>query len=338
MRPFALLGFAVLSASTAYAQDGIGFDQFSSQDQTGSNTIDQSTLEIFAGQLDYNTSVDLRQTGVNTVNSVVYNGDLSLVIQRFHGTQSLTNTLDLAGHAIGGVVFQGGTNIAGSIKSDTLTLADQLFAADARQLILNSAEFALLTGSIGQRGENIANVAEAEYAIGTAIQTIELGAVQQVDNRLALAAMASVGAHISQYGQNSGNVMKSNTVDSATRVFAGDQIVHNTVTLAELTDGMIEQRGVNIANFIQSSRIGSISQISSGTQVVINEVIGPDGKIVKGDNIIQTADNIVNMTVLTPPDGGNDDGILSVEQDADFPQASSGGDGSQTANSATINR
>ncbi|SMQ71711.1 hypothetical protein SAMN06295905_1956 [Devosia lucknowensis] len=337
MRWHVLILLAGIGATPAIAQD-TAINQFASGNQTGTNQLDETSLELFAGQLDYNTSVNLTQLGMNTVNTIVYGGDLDLVVQRFHGTQSLTNSISLAGHAIGGVIFQDATNIAGSVSSNTLTVADQLFAADASQLILNSAEFALLTGSIQQRGSNIANVAKAEYAIGTAAQTIELGAEQRIDNRLALAATASVGAFISQYGSNSGNIMISDTVENASRVFAGDQIVHNKVTLAELTDSRIEQHGVNIANFIQSSKIGNISQTSEGTQTVINEVIGPDGRPVRGDNIIQTSDNIVNLTVLTPPEGGNDNGQLSVDQNANFPQSSSGGGGSQTGNSVSISR
>ncbi len=326
-----------IGTSSALAQNA-AFNQFASGNQTGTNQLNGASLELFAGELDFNTSVDLTQIGTNTINTIIYNGDLDLVVQRFHGTQSLTNRIALAGHAIGGIVFQEGTNIAGSVSSNTLAVADQLFAADANQLILNNAEFALLTGSVQQRGSNIANIAQAAYAIGTAAQTIELGAVQRIDNRLELAAMASVGAFIAQYGSNSGNLMEAETVEDASRVFAGDQIVHNRITLAELTDGHIEQHGVNIANYIQSSKIGNIQQISEGSQIVINEVLRPDGTPVRGDNIIQTSDNIVNLTVLTPPASGNDDGQLAVDQSANFSQSSSDGGGSQTGNSVSISR
>lgn len=127
-------------------------------------------------------------------------------------------------------------------------------------------------------------------------------------------------------------------MESATRVFAGNQIVHNSITLKELTNAHIEQRGINIANLVQSSRIGSVRQISTGTQQVTNEVFGPDGQLLRGDNIVQTSDDVVNVTILSAPESGNDNGLLSVEQDANFPQSSNAGGGSQTGNSAVVNR
>lgn len=333
----------LLSSGAALAQDGIGFSQLADGNQAASNEVDAATLEaltdaFMAEMMDFSIVGNLTQTGSNTVNTIIFDGNVGNVVQRFNGEQSISNIAALGGYSVGGLLFQDGANIAGTASAQTLTFADQLFGADARQLIFNSAELDILAGMVRQRGSNTANVASAEYAIGTAIQTIELGAIQRIDNRLQLAAMASIDAHISQYGENFGNIMRSEIVDSATRVFAGDQIVHNVITLAELSDGPIVQQGVNIANLVESSRIGAITQVSVGSQTVINEVFGPDGELVTGSNIFQTSDNMVNVTILTAPEGGNDNGVLSVDQTADFAQSSSESGGSQTGNATVIDR
>ncbi|ODT70852.1 MAG: hypothetical protein ABS75_10545 [Pelagibacterium sp. SCN 63-23] len=339
-----LVCIVVLASSGAIeAQDDLAIDQIADGNQLAGNSVDVQSLEaltdaLLAQMMDFRTLGNLTQSGMNTVNTVAFGGDLGAVVQRFHGEQSVSNLAALGSYSVGGLLFQDGKNVAGMASADTLAFADQLFGADARQLIFNNAEIAYLSGGVSQRGSNTANMVTAERAIGTASQTIELGAVQRVDNVLHLAAMASVDAYISQYGENYGNVMQSDTVDSATRIFAGDQIVHNVVTLEELSAGRIDQRGVNVANMIQSSRIGSITQISVGTQSVINQVFGPNGQLLTGDNIVQSTDNMVNVTILTAPDGNNDNGLLSVEQSADFPQSMTGNSGSQTGNAVVINR
>lgn len=344
MRRLGLACIAVLvSSGAALAQDEVAFEQFADGSQVADNEVSVDTLEaltyrFLTEMLDFSTLGSLTQKGSNSVNTIEYSGSVGNVVQRFHGEQSVSNVAALGSYAVAGVLFQEGTNIAGVASAQTLTFADQLFASDARQLIFNSAELGLLTGSVSQRGSNTANMAIAEYAIGTANQTIALGAVQRIDNRLQLAAGASIDAHISQYGENFGNVMRSEVVETATRTFAGDQIVHNVVTLQELSDARIEQHGINVANLVQSSRIGSISQVSIGTQTVINEVYGPDGQLLTGGNIVQTSDSMVNVTILTAPEGGNDNGVLSVDQNADFPQSSNANGGSQSGNTAVISR
>jgi hypothetical protein len=261
-------------------------------------------------------------------------------VQRFDGTQRIDNILAARGVNVVGEVVQSGANLAGTIEGRTINLADQLMDANAEQLIFNSAEIALLYGGVVQMGTNTANMAVAEYSIGTANQEIVAGAVQMIENRLEVAASASLQAYIVQSGINLGNTMQSDTVDKVRRVFAGDQIVHNTVVLNELGGGPITQTGTNIANYVQSSKIGSIEQISVGVQEVVNEIKGPGGELLSGSDYIQTSDNVVNMTVLTAPADGNDDAEINVSQTADYPQSSSGGNGgtSQTGNSVTVIR
>jgi hypothetical protein len=344
---------AVLLTSGASALGQTEIAQFGDGDQTARNSLDRQGLSVLqraaATVLDaYSSEVaapitttgNIRQHGSNIINTVDYSGDVDYLKQEFHGTQRVDNLVSLGDMGVSGVLEQTGVNVAGYASASTLTLASQLFASDSAQLINNAAEIGYLTGGVRQSGANTANMAVAEYAIGTAVQVIEYGAVQRVDNHLALSAGAAVDAFIVQSGINVGNVMISDTVDRAHRVFVGDQIVTNVITLAELTDARIVQFGSNIANEVHSNKIGKITQVSKGIQQVTNEVYGPDGQLVIGDNIQQFSENLVNKTYLGMPDSGPDNGVLEVNQDADYPQTSSGGGGggSQGGNSVIINR
>jgi hypothetical protein len=302
-------------------------------------TLERLTDSYMSQMLDFASTGNLSQSGSNAINSVVYAGDLNSVVQRFDGTQTVGNRLALGAVDVFGTVNQTGNNVANSTISNSLEFADQLLAATGKQLVLNSAELAILYGNINQSGLNMANYAEAALAVGSASQEIELGAVQRVDNTLTVAAMSVVSAAITQRGENFGNIMISETVDSVTRNFAGDQIVHNVVTLGEGGAGPITQHGANVANFIMSSRIGSLEQSSVGTQTVINEVLDAKGRPVKGDGIIQTSEDSVNVIILTKPAEGGDSAVIEVAQTADFPQSSnSNGGGSQSGNTLVINR
>jgi hypothetical protein len=321
-----------------YRQDATGF-------QVVENTLSRRTLEALTDEfmqtmLDPAALGSLSQSGSNLVNSVSSEGDLNTVRQRFNGTQKITNSIALGQVNIHADIVQTGDNLAGTITGRTINLADQLLGADARQLIFNEAELGILYGSISQIGTNTANMAIAEYSIGTANQDIVRGAVQLVENRLEVAASASVAAFIEQHGTNFGNMMVSDTVESVERVFAGDQIVRNTVVLGELGGGPIIQTGTNVANYVQSSRIGTISQESTGVQLVVNEIIGPSGQLVSGPNYTQSSNDVVNMIVLSPPTGGNDNADIELSQTADYPQQQSGGNGSsgQTGNSVSVVR
>lgn len=345
MRRLGVACFAVSLSAAVHGQDTLpSVEQHGSGSQNAENLIDVGTLEsltdaYMAQMLDFGATGSLSQTGANAVNTVSYSGDLENVVQRFNGTQSVANRLALGAVNVHGVVDQSGKNVANSTKSRQLDFADQLLGADGSQLVLNSAEIALLYGEVSQTGVNLANHAEAELAIGSATQNIALGAVQRVDNRLAAAAMSAVSAAITQKGENFGNILISDTVDSVTRNFAGDQVVHNVVQLGEGAAGPITQHGANVANFIQSSRIGSLEQTSIGSQQVINEVLGPGTGRMGGSDVVQTSEDSVNVILLTAPADGRDEAVIEVAQTADFPQSSnSSGGGSQSGNSLVVNR
>lgn len=335
----------VALTTTAFAQEATPVvEQHAAGMQHADNEIEAVTLEALTDafmtrMLSAGVTGTLTQSGSNSINSVQYSGDLDQVVQRFNGTQSVTNSLGLGVLDIFGDVSQRGNNIANSSQSRTLNFAGQMLGDDARQAVLNTAEFAILYGSIEQSGSNIANNAVADVAIGTASQDILKGAVQKVTNRLELAAMSAIASAVNQRGENFGNIMISDEVDRVTRDFAGDQIIHNVVVLADGAPGTINQYGINVANLITSSKIGSLSQTSSGHQSVTNEVFDAHGNLLSGGNISQVSENYVNMIVLTAPADGSDGAIISVEQSADYPQTASGsGNQSQTGNSLSVTR
>lgn len=335
----------LLASSAAHAQQLYpGVDQHAAGVQTAGNSIEIGTLEgltddYMSEMLNFAVTGNLSQNGTNTINSVVYGGDLGKVVQRFDGIQSVQNSIALETYDASGHIKQSGSNVAGSVTANSIEFADQLLGANGRQLVLNSAEFAILYGSVDQYGVNVANNAKAALAIGTATQIIDPGAQQRVDNRLEVAAMSVVSAAVQQRGENFGNVMMTETVDRVVRTFAGDQTVHNVVVLGDGLPGTIVQSGNNVANLIMASNIGSLQQYSTGNQVVINEVFDAQGHLVSGGNITQTADNWVNMIVLTMPAEGGNGGVISVEQAAEYPQSATGsGGGSQTGNSLTVDR
>lgn len=345
MRRLVVAYIAILLTSTASGQEGLpSVSQHAIGAQIAENAIDSGGLEsltdaYMSQMLNFASTGNLSQLGSNAINSVVYSGNLDHVVQRFNGTQSVGNKLALGVVDVFGDINQTGKNLAGSVISNRLEFADQLFGADALQSVLNSAEIAILYGSVAQYGANIANYAEAAVAIGTATQTIETGAVQQIDNRLEVAAMMTVSAAVTQRGENFGNIMISDTVDQVTRKFAGDQKVLNVVVLGDGASGVISQHGSNIANLIMSSRIGSLTQFSTGRQEVINEVFDSQGSRVQGGGIAQTSDQRVNVIILTMPAEGGDTAIINVDQTAEFPQSSNGtGSASQTGNSLTVDR
>ncbi|MBD8066583.1 hypothetical protein IC608_13995 [Devosia sp. PTR5] len=336
---------AILLSSAANAQDGpIRIDQHGDKSQVANNVLQAGTLEaltdnFMAQMLRIGVTGTVSQSGANAINSVQYDGDLDRVVQHFNGTQSINNTLALGVVDVSGSVSQTGTNIANSTRSVTLNFANQTLGIDAKQLVDNSAEFGILFGSVTQSGRNIANNAVADLAIGTASQLFPTGAEQRVDNRLELAAMSAIASAVSQRGENFGNIMISDEVDQVTRNFAGEQIVHNVVHLADGAPGTIEQYGINVANMITSSKIGSLSQTSTGRQEVINEVFDAQNTLLTGGNITQSSDNYVNLIVLTAPADGGSNAIISVDQSANYPQDASGnGAHSQTGNALTVNR
>src|SRR5690554_3425365 len=335
----------VLLSSAASAQDGlVAVNQHGDKKQYAGNIVEIGTREaltdtFMASMLSVGVTGVLEQTGSNTINTIQHSGNLDRVVQRFEGEQSVTNTLALGIVDVFGSVTQNGNNIANSSQSRTLNFAGQMLGDDAHQVVLNTAEFAILYGSVEQSGSNIANNAVAHVAIGTASQDIGKNAVQTVTNRLELAAMSAIASAVNQRGENFGNIMMSDEVDRVTRDFAGDQIIHNVVVLADGAPGTINQYGINVANLITSSKIGSLSQTSSGHQSVTNEVFDARGNLLSGGNISQVAENYVNMIVLTAPADGADGAIISVDQSADYPQTASGsGNQSQTGNALTVNR
>src|SRR5690606_19877199 len=134
-----------------------------------------------------------------------------------------------------------------------INLADQEMTAEAEQIVSNRLAAGGSFADIVQSGTNVVNIAMADHAIGTAEQVIDEGAVQQVINQIELDAGATVSGRIEQNGVNFGNVMVAERVDDVTRLFAGDQIVENTVILNGSTVPRISQTGSNIANYFAAS-------------------------------------------------------------------------------------
>ena len=320
--------------------------QLASQTIDGGGGADSSDLAALTEQSGL-LAPDISQRGDNLVNLVFTTTHLDTVTQRFNGRQEVENSIVSGALGALGAIEQTGNNIAGLITGNTIDLADQLMGRDALQHVRNTATLSTSFSSLSQFGSNTANLAVADYAIGTATQDIEAGAQQIVDNTLYLTADAVVGEFISQSGANYGNLMIADRIDSVSRVFAGDQIVNNTVYVSD-TDNVpsITQSGTNVANMIMADYIGAIHQVSVGRQVVNNRVIGPDGEILTGPSIDQNEDNfmgpttdVVNLAVIgTGTADGSNGGEMSISQEADYEQSSNGSNSSQAGNVVSITR
>jgi hypothetical protein len=283
----------------------------------------------------------LQQQGNNMSNVLTSRGDFGSVTQRFEGQQYVYNDIVSGAFDTLQSIDQTGSNLTGVIQGNTIELAVQFMGADAVQSVANSADLAGTFDTITQTGANTANLAIAQYSIGTGQQDLVAGAVQRIDNTLTLAAGAVVSGLVSQSGTNIGNMMLSDRVDEVTRLFAGTQIVNNTIQLADTSVPQISQNGVNIANFLSSNKIGTIKQISVGQQIVNNVVLGPNGEVVNNPAVTQDTANIVNFTYLgpLPASEASQPQDVTVEQVAEFDQTSQGSSGSsQTGNSLTIQR
>lgn len=293
-----------------------------------------------------NVPLSLQQTGLNTVNLVDAGQPVGNLTQRFSGTQSINNSI-VAG-ALGALttISQSGSNSANTIDGTTIDLAVQIMGPGAAQSVNNSLHVGGSMASISQTGDNIANLARAQYAIGVAVQDIYRDSVQIVSNRLDLVEGSRVADGIRQSGTNVGNMLIAEKVDSVIRRFDGTQIVDNTVILNDGYRPHIIQSGNNIANFISAQSVGTIQQISTGTQEIHNRVLGPDGQEIRHANIEQTqsnymgASNVVNLMLVAPASGGsvnNDD--MTITQEAAFDQSANGTGGqSQSGNVLIVNR
>lgn len=289
----------------------------------------------------------LAQTGMNAVNIIFSNQDLGSIYQRFDGIQSINNSIEterapgLAPISIN----QTGANYANMVQGNTISLADQAMLSGSRQFISNAVNIGGPVGDIHQKGTNVANVALAEVAIGTAIQEIQDDVEQRVDNYIEINADTVVSGAITQRGFNYGNVLVADRVDEITRTFYGDQVVRNEIVLNASTVPMITQSGSNIANLVVANHIGSVQQISNGSQLVENIVTDGDGNPIYSANISQSdynyqgPTNVINMMVLRGQHGHDDsEQPVAIDQQANFPQTGHGVSGSQTGNVTVIVR
>lgn len=357
MRRVFIAACLILPAGSALAQTSDGtppydLGQFFSASQQALQRMSQPEGPdgSEAGSPQETPPLGITQAAVNAVNMINSDLDLGSVWQEFDGRQIIDNTLDARQPgAIGPLtVNQSGTNLANMMRGNTISMAGQLMTSTSTQEVWNSIwAGGGSVGAIAQTGVNVANVAMAEYAIGTANQDIEEGAVQSVTNYVEFDADATVSDTVTQSGVNIGNVLVADRIDTVTRTFAGDQIVENTVVLNGSSVPPIEQSGGNIANMVVANHIGTIRQISVGNQLVINSVIGPDGRPLSHGNITQSeynyqgASNVVNMMVLRSQQGGNSapQQPVLVDQQADFPQTGQGVSGqTQTGNVTVIER
>ncbi|WP_332714538.1 hypothetical protein [Pelagibacterium mangrovi] len=294
-------------------------------------------------------TLQLSQSGANAVNILNSDRDLGSVTQLFDGQQGIENSIDA--HRSGTLgslsISQSGSNYANMMQGNTISMADQLMTDTSTQQVWNSIWAGGSIDVIAQTGVNIANIAMAEYAIGTAVQNIEEGAIQRVENYIEFDADTAVSGTVNQSGVNIGNVLIADRIDSVTRTFAGEQIVDNTVVLHGSSVPPIEQSGGNIANMVVANNIGTIKQLSVGAQRVINTVIGPDGQPLSHGNISQSdynyqgASNVVNMMVLRAQQSGSSSPQqpVLIDQQANFPQTGQGVSGqSQSGNVTVINR
>lgn len=299
--------------------------------------------------LEQDAPLQMSQTGINAANVLNSDLDLGSVTQVFDGQQRIQNLIEA--HEAGPhgpiAIDQSGSNYANMMRGNTINVADQAITQTAMQEVWNQVWAGGAVDSISQTGVNVANIAMAEYAIGTANQDIAEGAVQRITNHITADPNTVISGKITQSGVNIGNVLIAQRIDSVTRSFAGAQIVENTVVLNGPGVPAIEQSGGNIANMIVANYIGSIKQLSIGEQRVINTVLGPDGQPLSDGNIQQTeynyqgASNVVNMTVLRAHrnSSSSSDQPVAVDQYADFPQTGQGVSGqSQTGNVTVIER
>lgn len=354
MRQLSFAVFCLLGAGGVSAQElDPSFEQFFAQSQQALQAMlaapgeEGATFPVTVpGSETEFRSVQLTQTSLNAVNIVSSNADLNAVVQEFSGQQVIDNRIFSPGPG-GDVLYsvdQSGANYANMLRGQTINLADQEMTGNALQIVSNTLAAGGSLADVVQSGINAANIAMADHAIGTADQVIDEGAVQQIINRIELDAGATVSGWIEQNGINFGNVMVAERVDDVTRLFAGDQIVENTVILNGSTVPRISQSGSNIANYFAASSIGTVRQLSIGEQRVTNTVLGPDGEHLSHPNIVQTelnyqgASNVVNLMVLRNSQSASQQPVL-VEQTAEFEQSASGSSGqSQTGNAIVISR
>ncbi len=340
-----LVALAMLvSTAPAVAQEA---DVSVRQDQGAMQSIEQTILgahealaQLQAPSASEDGAIGITQNGVNLSNIVQTEGNLDKVFQTLSSEQSVLNTLDYEGNSGLSNLSQSGVNVTNLAEANRINLARQAMTGDAAQRVGNLARLGGHVGNVEQTGVNLANLAIAKISLGTGEQDILEGAEQTVDNTLTLAAGVVVDDAVNQQGVNLGNIMASDKVGEVTRIFAGDQIVNNTVQLSGNSTPNIIQSGVNIANYLAANDIGSVHQISSGRQLVVNKVFGPDGEELTGPLIEQSQANIVNYFALAPAPPGSVSKEIEVSQDASFDQSSQGGNGQQTqvGNSVSIER
>ncbi len=279
------------------------------------------------------------QSGLNAANIVQSDGHLANANQFMNGIQRIDNIADTVVQS--DEITQSGTNVTGVLKADTIENAVQYFGSDAVQWVKNAADVSDQIGVINQSGMNAANIAIAEFSIGSGTQILAPGSLQKIKNVVTFDAAGAAG-EINQDGTNLGNIMVSSKVKDVTRIFNGTQVVDNTVYLADANTAPINQSGLNIANFVQADVIGTVTQYTTGgSQNVRNRVIGPDGKEIKAASWLnQESTNLVNVMVIGGVTStGGSDGVINASQTSNYPQTSSGiGPQSQSGNVMAINR
>lgn len=279
------------------------------------------------------------QTGLNAANIVQSDGHLANANQYMNGIQRIDNLADAIVQS--DEINQSGTNVTGVLSADTIENAVQYFGPDAVQWVKNAADVSNHVGTINQTGFNAANIAIAEFSIGSGTQILAPGSLQKITNIVTFDGAGASDA-VTQSGTNLGNIMVSSKVKDVTRIFNGTQVVDNIVYLADANAGPISQSGLNIANFVQADVIGTVTQYTTGgSQQVRNRVIGPDGQEIKAASWLnQESTNLVNVMVIGGvTSAGGSDGVITVSQTSDYPQSSSGiGSQSQTGNLMAITK
>ena len=283
----------------------------------------------------------LTQSGANTAN-LVNQPDVSVFSagQSLLGQQGTTNSVELWQDSVLHDINQQGINIANAITAQALNSVTQLLDDSAVQKVDNSTTTGSAIGDLTQTGVNAANLAFVTESIGSGSQKFPQGAVQEINNNVALQNGASANS-IQQTGVNIGNLLSADRVDQVTRVFAGTQKITNNVNFgSSQMPASITQGGVNVANLVVASQIGELHQISTGTQTTTNTV--EDGTLQQyTDNPFggvltqQSNENYVNIVVLK---GATQDGQnIVLSQQADFPQTNTGAPASQVGNTMSIN-
>lgn len=298
--------------------------------------------DLFRETLKQLFPADPVQQAWNVGNLVRLDRPVENVTQDFGAVQTAGNMLDapLVILADAGI-SQDGINLGNILVAETVSTVSQNLMDGAGQVIENEAVLGGFAPYLTQSGINAANIIDAEVSIGTGNQVFPEGVSQEISN-LADFSPGMTTFLVEQTGINVGNVMQSETMNDVDRVFAGAQIVENTLILNSSMPmpAMIVQEGTNIANLVIAESVTELTQISTGTQDVVNLVLDENMEPITGlgDTLLSTTNNYVNVLVITTEVDGEDE-VVTATQLADFDQTVAiNGQHSQIGNSVTIDR